>query len=101
MGSSAELSAYPFPPKPLRPIPLHVRVKLQDGIHGHFHDHDDDWMLEERRPRRSPDDWDGAVIGGEIAYPPGWVAPPDYPVGGGVPPLPVAKPVRDSAEGDP
>ena len=22
---------------------MRERVKLQDGIHGHFHDHDDDW----------------------------------------------------------
>ena len=53
MGSSADLPAYPFPPKPLRPIPMRERVKLQDGIIGHFHDHDDDWMLEPGRGRRA------------------------------------------------
>ena len=58
MGSptpATDLSAYPFPPKPLRPIPLRERVKLQNGIIGHFHDHDDDWMLERGRGRRKPD----------------------------------------------
>ena len=49
----ASLPSYPFPPKPLRPIPMRERVKLQDGIHGHFHDHDDDWMLEPGRGRRA------------------------------------------------
>ena len=49
------LLSYPFPPKPLRPIPLHIRLKLQDGIHGHFHDHDDDWMHDPDR-RAVPDD---------------------------------------------
>ncbi len=49
MGSSAS------PPKPARPIPLHVRDKPQDGIRGHFHDHDDDWMLERGRGRRKRD----------------------------------------------
>ena len=44
-----DLLSYPFPPKPLRPIPLHIRLKLQDGIHGHFHDHDDDWMHDPDR----------------------------------------------------
>ena len=53
--SEPPLLSYPFPPKPLRPIPLHIRVKLQDGIHGHFHDHDDDWMLERGRGRRTRD----------------------------------------------
>ena len=54
VGSSAvEPPACPSPPKPLRPIPLRERVKLQDGIHGHFHDHDDDWMLEPGRGRRA------------------------------------------------
>jgi len=48
------LLSYPFPPKPLRPIPLHIRVKLQDGIHGHFHDHDDDWTIDPDR-RGTPD----------------------------------------------
>ena len=43
------LLSYPFPPKPLRPIPLHIRLKLQDGIHGRFHDHDDDWMHDPDR----------------------------------------------------
>ena len=47
------LLSYPFPPKPLRPIPLRERVKLQNGIIGHFHDHDDDWMLERGRGRRN------------------------------------------------
>ncbi len=47
------LPSYPFPPKPLRPIPMRERVKLQDGIHAHFHDHDDDWMLEPGRGRRA------------------------------------------------
>ncbi len=41
MGSSS-------PPKPLRPIPLCERVKLQDGIRGHFHDHDD-WKYDPDR----------------------------------------------------
>ena len=51
MGSSAEL-----PPKPLRPIPMRERVKLQHlqgGVIDHFHDHDDDWMLEPGRGRRA------------------------------------------------
>jgi len=47
--------SYPFPPKPAHPIPLHIRVKLQDGIRGHFADHDDDWMLERGRGRRQRD----------------------------------------------
>jgi len=36
---------------------MHIRVKLQDGIIGHFHDHDhdDDWMLERGRRRRKCD----------------------------------------------
>ena len=57
VGSPTEppLLSYPFPPKPAHPIPLHIRVKLQDGIHGHFHDHDDDWMLERGRGRRTRD----------------------------------------------
>ena len=49
----APLQSYPFPPKPLRPIPMRERVKLQNGIIGHFHDHDDDWMLEPGRGRRA------------------------------------------------
>jgi len=48
------LPSYPFPPKAARPIPLRERVKLQDGIHGHFHDHDDDWMIDPDR-RGTPD----------------------------------------------
>ena len=32
---------------------MRERVKLQDGIHAHFHDHDDDWMLEPGRGRRA------------------------------------------------
>ncbi len=44
-----------YPPKPARPIPLRERVKLQNGIIGHFHDHDDDWMLERGRGRRKRD----------------------------------------------
>ena len=43
------------PPKPARPIPLRERVKLQDGIHGHFHDHDDDYLLEYHARRRNLD----------------------------------------------
>ena len=56
VGSSADLAAYPFPPKPLRPIPMRERVKLQhlqSGVICHFHDHDDDWMLEPGRGRRA------------------------------------------------
>ena len=53
IGPEAPLPSYPFPPKPLRPIPMRERVKLQDGIHAHFHDHDDDWMLEPGRGRRA------------------------------------------------
>ena len=45
-GPEPALPSYPFPPKPLRPIPLHIRVKLQDGIHGHD---DDDWMIDPDR----------------------------------------------------
>ena len=58
MGSSTvepPLPSYPFPPKPLRPIPLRERVKLQDGVIGHFHDHDDDYLLEYRARRRRCD----------------------------------------------
>ena len=50
-----ELPSYPFPPKPLRPIPLRERVRLQHlnkGVIGHFHDHDDDYLLERRARRR-------------------------------------------------
>ncbi len=50
------LPSYPFPPKPLRPIPMRERVKLQHlqgGVICHFHDHDDDWMLEPGRGRRA------------------------------------------------
>jgi len=50
------LPSYPFPPKPLRPIPMHIRVKLQDGIHGHFHDHDDDWKYDPDRLAMHTDD---------------------------------------------
>ncbi len=49
MGSSTS------PPKPLRPIPLRERVRLQGlhkGVIGHFHDHDDDYLLERGRSRR-------------------------------------------------
>ena len=56
MGSSPVEPPYPFPPKPLRPIPLRERVKLQHlqgGVICHFHDHDDDWMLEPGRGRRA------------------------------------------------
>jgi len=28
---------------------MHIRAKLQEGIHGHFHDHDDDWMYDPDR----------------------------------------------------
>ncbi len=52
------LPSYPFPPKPLRPIPLRERLKLQSlhkGVIGHFHDHDDDYLLE-RGQRRKRDD---------------------------------------------
>ena len=53
-GPETALLSYPFPPKPARPIPLRERLKLQDGIHGHFHDHDDDWMHDP--DRAMPDD---------------------------------------------
>ncbi len=52
------LPSYPFPPKPLRPIPLRERLTLQSlhkGVIGHFHDHDDDYLLERGRGRRTRD----------------------------------------------
>ena len=58
MGSSASPPPpawHDDPPKPARPIPLRERVKLQDGVIGHFHDHDDDYLLERRsRRKRAP-----------------------------------------------
>ncbi len=98
------LPSYPFPPKPARPIPLRERVKLQDGIIGHFHDHDDDWMLERGRRTRDdrPADY-GQVNRATISCPPGWVPPPDYPPEmlplDWVPPPPAATAGNDSGAG--
>jgi len=34
---------------------MHTRVKLQDGIRGHFHDHDDGWMIAPDRLAKRDD----------------------------------------------
>ncbi len=57
-GGGRGVGSSTSPPKPARPIPLRERVKLQSlhkGVIGHFHDHDDDYLLE-RRQRRQRDD---------------------------------------------
>ena len=48
-------ASWQTPLKPSHPLPTSVRVTLQDGIHCHFHDHDDDWMLDPGRTDRPSD----------------------------------------------